>query len=154
MFCGLAQAATSGPLGLGVIFGNPTALTGKYLVGNGRAYDFGLAFSFSDYILVYGDYLVPFTKGFGSRDKFVSQLIPYYGVGGIAVTTTKDRTNDDRILGKKSGSFGLGLRIPLGIEWRPSDPAFGFFLEIVPGISIAPETSAMFQGGVGLRYFF
>lgn len=149
-----AYGASSGPLGLGIILGNPTALTGKYLLGSGRAFDFGVAFSFSDYILLYGDYLIPFKKGFGSRDKFVSQLIPYYGVGAIVVSTTKDRSNDDRVFGKKSGAFGLGVRIPFGIEWRPLDPEFGFFIELVPGISVAPETSSMFQGGVGLRYFF
>ncbi len=151
---GNAVGKSSGPLGLGIVFGNPTALTGKYVVSNVLAYDFGLAFSFSDYILIYGDHLVSIPAGFGNKTKFISQLTPYYGIGGILVSTTTDRSKVDRILGKKSGSVGLGLRIPLGVEWRPIQPDFAFFAEIVPGISIVPETSAMFQGGLGLRYFF
>lgn len=153
-FCQVGHSASSGDLGLGIILGAPTALTGKYLAGNNLAYDFGLAFSFDDYVLIYGDRLVPVPGGFGRKTKFASQITPYYGIGGVIVVTNKDRSSNDRILGKKSGSFGLGLRIPLGIEWRPSQPDFAFFLEIVPGISVIPETSAMFQGGIGLRYFF
>ncbi len=151
-----AQANTrkSGPLGLGVIFGNPTALTGKYNSSSNLAYDFGLAFSMSDYFLAYGDYLVLKPNGFGNRSKFISQLIPYYGIGGVIAITNKERTSDDRVLSKRSGSLGVGLRIPFGVEWRPIDPEFGFFFEVVPGISLVPETTAMFQGGLGLRYYF
>ena len=140
--------------GLGVLLGAPTAITGKYWLNNEVAIDGGLAFSFSDYVLIYADYLIHYPRPFNLTEKFFTELSFYVGAGGNLVTTTNERTTTDNYLGKKSGSLGLGVRIPFGLEWMPAQPSLGFFAEIVPGISVVPATSVLVQGGFGVRYYF
>ncbi len=149
-----AQARTNGIFGLGVVVGGPTAITGKYWLSREAAIDGGLAFSFSDYVLLYGDYLIHYPRPFKNSDPFFSNIDFYMGVGANLVMTTNDRSNNDNYLGKKSGSVGLGVRVPFGLEWQPADPPIGVFVEIVPGISVIPATAVVVQGGLGIRYYF
>ena len=149
-----AAAKENGRFGLGVVVGGPTAMTGKYWLSREAAIDGGLAFSYSDYVLVYGDYLKHYPRPFKNSDPFFSNIDFYMGVGANLVVTTNDRYNNDNYLGKKSGSVGLGVRVPFGLEWQPADPPIGVFLEIVPGISVIPSTSVVVQGGLGIRYYF
>ncbi len=140
--------------GLGILLGSPTAITGKYWLDNQAAIDGGLAFSFSNYVLVYADYLFHYPRPFNHAGEFFSELSFYLGAGGNLVITTSDRSSSDAYLGKKSGSVGLGVRAPFGLEWMPTKPTLGFFAEIVPGISVVPSTSVLVQGGFGARYYF
>lgn len=149
--------AAGGNFGLGIILGEPTGFTGKVYVSPKNAFDFGMAWSFGDYFALYGDYLWQFPGGFGHSSRFVSQLSPYVGVGLVlAFANGKDwwRDGKNRFFGTSRDSFGIGVRIPLGIEWRPSDPPLGVFLELAPGIAMVPSTSAFFMGGIGVRYYF
>lgn len=154
-FSAPAPATAGGhPFGIGIILGAPSALTAKHWIDQRSAIDGGLAFSLNEYFLFYSDYLHHFPGLFKSKDRFVSELAPYFGVGGLIAFTTSGRSRDDRYLGRSTGSLGLGVRIPLGIEWRPSDPHLGVFLELAPGLSVIPETLGLFQGGIGIRYYF
>lgn len=146
--------SNSGPFGLGVIFGIPTALSAKYWVDQKYAADFGFSYASNDYALFFTDYLIHFPGAFGSKQKFISQLTPYFGVGGLLAFANTDRRDDDRFLGKKNGSVGLGVRVPLGVEWQPNQPTLGVFVEFVPGISVIPQTTSIFQAGIGIRYYF
>jgi hypothetical protein len=148
-----SQQSVANPLGLGVQFGDPTALSGKYWATGNQAYDFGIAFALSSYVLGYGDYLYHY-HGFFHGNKFANELSPYLGVGGIFAFTTKHRSNKHGYLGERSGSLGAGIRIPFGIEWKPGRANLGVSIEIVPGIAVIPETSGFFQGGIGIRYYF
>ena len=140
--------------GLGILLGSPTAITGKYWLDSQAAIDGGLAFSFSDYVLIYADYLFHYPRPFNQAGEFFSELSFYLGAGGNLVVTTNERNTADNYLGKKSGSVGLGVRIPFGLEWMPAKPTLGLFAEIVPGISVVPSTSVLVQGGFGARYYF
>ncbi len=144
------QFSLAGNLGLGLILGSPTAFTGKFYRTNTIAYDFGIAFSLSDYLLVYSDYLIHVPNGVFKNPR----LTPYYGIGGIVVSTRTSRSSNDKILGKDSGSLGAGVRVPFGVDWRPATPPLAFFAEIVPGLAVIPETGVLVEGGIGLRYFF
>ncbi len=139
---------------VGFILGNPTAITGQYKISNIKSYQGGLAFSYDDSVLIYGDYLLHHPGLIKTTEPFINSLVPYIGIGIAAVVTNKDRRDDDGYFGKDDGSFGMGVRIPLGIEWFNKDPSFSVYFEIVPGISVFPETSAEFMGGLGLRYHF
>jgi hypothetical protein len=150
----LNVATASSNVGAGIILGSPTGLTAKTWKDNHVAYDAGLAFSVSDYILVYGDYLFHYPGSIKQGNVFISELIPYIGFGGVFVITNRDRANNDKFYGKKSGSFGAGIRVPLGLEWKPGKPPLGVFGEIVPGISVAPATDILIMGGIGIRYYF
>ncbi|MGE0633535.1 MAG: BAPKO_0422 family outer member beta-barrel protein [Pseudobdellovibrionaceae bacterium] len=138
----------------GFFVGDPTSLTFKFWQNSEIAYDGGIAFAVSDYFLFYGDYLIHYPRMIAKTNKLFSKTEFYFGVGGVAAVTTKDRSRKDRVYGKKSGSFGMGVRVPIGIEWRPTEPPIGVYIEIAPGISIFPSTDAFAQGGVGIRYYF
>jgi hypothetical protein len=151
-----SPAGEGGPFGLGVILGDPTGFTGKYMMSADRGVDFGLAFSFGDYTLLYADYLFHFPGAFGHSSTFASELTPYVGVGGLIAFSTDDRYSRNRheFFSDSHSSVGAGVRIPFGIEWRGPQVPIGVFVELAPGISIAPQTSGFLEGGVGARFYF
>lgn len=146
-----AESAVSGPFGLGVILGEPTGVTVKYDADANTAFDAGLSFRFDRYVMLYGDWHYKFAGAFGSRN-FLNQLTPYVGAGAVVLfLNDRDyRYFDDDL----DGDFALGLRIPIGIEWRTPKVPLGVFAEVVPGLAVIPGTDAFIQGGVGVRYFF
>ncbi len=155
---GLSTAATAntpGPFGLGIVIGEPTGLSAKLWLDQKHALDFGLSFSFNDYFLIFSDYLFHFPGAFGRSSAFVTELTPYVGIGGVLAFANDRRLDRDRhFFGRERDTLGLGVRVPLGIEWIPSKAPLGVFLELVPGIALAPATDAFFEGGLGIRYYF
>lgn len=155
-----AMAATgdgSHKTGIGLILGEPTGLTAKFWLGSRDAIDVGLAYSYSDYLLLYADYLFHFHGAFGSSSQFAKDLTPYVGIGGelLFVTNSGSRSSrHDRYFRDNSDSLGVALRIPLGIEWMIHSVPLGVFAELVPGMGIAPGTYGFIQGGVGARFYF
>ncbi len=135
------------PLGLGVIFGEPTGLTLKYWTHSNQALSFGVAYSFGNSVTFIGDYLWHFLNAFssGRRNSVASEFTPYLGVGGVIFF------KDER---RYSRSTNLGIRIPLGIEFRPVHPPIGVYLELVPAVAVAPSVYGFVQGGIGIRYYF
>lgn len=141
--------------GLGIVIGEPTGLSGKLWLNRDRAIDFGLSFSFSDYVLIFSDYLFHYPGALGRSSTFTTQLTPYVGIGGVlAYANERNYYKDRHFFGTRRDSLGLGLRVPLGIEWVPGRPPLGVFVELVPGISLIPSTSGIFEGGIGIRYYF
>ena len=142
-------------LGLGIILGEPTGFTGKYWMKSDEATDFGLTYSFNSFLLIYGDYLWHFHNAFANTDLEGASLSPYVGGGLTLFVSTDDNRKDGKLFTDDSTSdVGLGIRVPLGIEWRPVRPPIGVFAEIVPGMGFIPDIFLFFQGGVGIRYFF
>jgi len=140
--------------GVGFILGNPTAITGQMVHSQEKSYQAGLSFSYDDSFLIFADRLFHFPGTIKTSEQFINDLIPYIGIGGALAVTTKDRRRKDGYFDKDEGSVGVGVRVPFGIAWKNSDPNLSVYFEIVPGISIFPETSAEFMGGLGFRYFF
>ncbi|MBC7384695.1 MAG: hypothetical protein H7301_00855 [Cryobacterium sp.] len=141
--------------GAGIVIGEPTALSAKLWLAPDKAVDFGLAFSFDEYALVYSDYLLHYPGSLGHSTAFISELSPYFGVGLVlAFANDKHYDRDRRFFGRGHDSLGAGVRVPLGIEWIPARTPLGVFVELVPGISIVPETSGLLEGGIGIRYYF
>lgn len=153
-----ALASTGGPFGLGIVLGDPTALTAKYDVDQTNAYDFGLAFNVSKWFLVYGDWQYKFAGAFSrSGAAGLSQLTPYLGIGPVLVVSNSSDidTRSYRYFDSGSSSrIALGIRIPLGIDWRPANAPIGVFIEIAPGLTVIPGTYGFVQGGLGIRFFF
>lgn len=149
------SADSSHPFGLGVILGEPSGISGKYWLDNRAAIDGALAFSFDNYFMLYSDYLYHFPGAFGHSNEFVSRLTPYIGIGVMLLVETEDTGAKGRTYFQSNqGSAGLGVRIPLGMEWRPADPHLGVFAELAPGLGIVPATFGFLQGGIGIRYYF
>jgi hypothetical protein len=139
-----AEGAVSRTKGFGLILGEPTGLTAKFWNSPDRAIDGGLAFSFDRFVFLYADYLFHFKSYSGIR--------PYAGIGGGFLIASGSKKG--KYFEEQDGSFGLGIRIPIGAEWFIPEAPFGIFAEIVPGIGLVPSTYGFFQGGIGARFYF
>lgn len=151
-----AQPAPGRDFGLGIALGSPTAITGKVWMTNSEAFDFGLAYSSRDYVLVYGDYLLHATNLFGSSSELSNRLTSYIGIGLGVYSWDRNYYYEDRPAGwrRKEGDVGVYARIPLGLEWTPRSPSLGVFVELVPGISVIPSIDAIINAAIGIRYYF
>ena len=153
----VADSHTSGQdtTGLGVIFGEPTGFTGKFWLQPDRAIDAGVAFSFSNFVDLYGDYLFHFPGAFGRQPDFSRSFMPYVGVGGeLFVSENTNHTNGMYYTSSSGSAAGFGIRIPVGLECVLRSAPIGIFAELVPGVGIVPSTFGFLQGGVGARYYF
>ncbi len=150
-----ADSPGDGRLGAGVVIGSPTALTGKYWTASDQAIDFGISFSSYRWTMLYGDYHWYWPEIFGHKNRFVSQLSLYVGVGG-GLTFWSERRDCSKWVCERTGESGTAIfaRVPVGVEWYPTKPPLGVFVEIVPSFTILPGTSGFFDVGVGIRYYF
>ena len=99
----------------------------------------GVAYSFSDYVSVHGDFLISIANPLASNPSpFLRALRPYVGLGARLVNSRE--------------SDALNARVPIGAEWRSIESPLGTYLEIVPGLHVIPETSLALQGAIGVRY--
>ncbi|MDR3608385.1 MAG: hypothetical protein P4M08_13530 [Oligoflexia bacterium] len=142
-----------GPLGLGIVLGEPTGFTAKYWTHSTEAFDLGIAYSFNDFFTLYGDYLWHFPEWFSKTSIRGKGLEPYLGVGGVLWVDTESGRHESTYF-TDHGSAGIGVRVPIGIEWLPGKPPIGVFAEIVPGVGLIPAVFAFLQGGVGARFYF
>ena len=125
--------------GLGVIFGQPTGLSGKWWLSPAdNAVDFAAAWSFGDggYFTGHATYLWHFPRAINSTERFV----PYAGVGAR--------------LGAKKSDAVVGVRIAGGIDWWMRGVPIDIFAELAPVLNLIPSTSFSMTGGIGARYFF
>ncbi len=126
--------------GIGVIAGEPTGITAKYMLDDESAIDAGIGWETSgdNEFHIYGDYLyhmydlikVPHGK-----------LPLYFGVGARFIDRDK---KDDK----------FGVRIPVGIEYLFETVSLGAFLELVPVLELTPDTDFEVEGVIGIRFFF
>jgi hypothetical protein len=135
-----ALAADDRTFGIGVIAGEPTGITGKYMLNDNHAIDGGIGWKTSgdSEFHIYGDYL------FHIYDliKVKKGSLPVYVGGGLRYV---DRD-------KKDNKFGI--RIPVGIEYLFEDVALGAFAELVPVLNLTPDTDFDLEGGIGIRFYF
>jgi uncharacterized protein DUF3996 len=138
MACNISFANTPGNFGLGLILGEPTGLSVKVWQSDYVAYDAALAWSFGEKenVHIHIDYLLHNYKIIRTENSYTPI---YYGIGGRI--QTKDET-------------ALGVRIPVGINFRSRRIPIDIFLEIVPTLNIIPKTDFDLEGGIGARYYF
>jgi len=135
-----ASADETRTFGLGIIAGEPTGLTAKYMLDATSAIDGGVGWKTSgdSEFHIYADYL------FHLRDLIAVKkgALPVYFGGGLRFV---DRD-------KKDNKFGV--RIPVGIEYLFDGIALGAFAELVPVLNLTPDTDFDLEGGIGVRYYF
>ena len=138
LFCNVVFANTPGRIGLGIILGEPTGISFKSWQSDEIAYDAALAWSLGKdgKVHVHVDYLIHNYKLIRTIN---SNTPVYYGIGGRI--KTKDET-------------ALGVRIPLGINFKSRKIPIDVFIEIVPTLNLIPETVFDLEGGIGVRYYF
>jgi hypothetical protein len=129
-----------GPIGLGIILGEPTGLTGKLLFGtHGFQLHLGYGIERRGRFVLIGDYLFHFLQAIPPIQN-AGRLAPYVGVGGR--------------LGVRDDNALLGIRFPLGLAFFLRAAPIEFFVEIALGIGLIPETVAIIDGGIGGRFYF
>lgn len=134
--------ANSGPLGLGLMVGSPTGLTGKYWLNSAKALALGAGFPFSNEVKF--NFHVDYLWHFPLNVQVPGKLPFYLGIGGRirAVEKPKESTTD------------FGIRLPLGFEFIAKRMPFDFFVELTPVIVLAPQGEFSVEGGIGGRFRF
>lgn len=127
--------------GVGLHLGEPTGFTLKGYVSKRFAIDGIVAWSFVDeaFTLI-GD------ATFEILDIPVdSQVItlPFYAGAGVKVGINDK--NDDTV---------VAIRVPVGVAVQWVNTPVEIFLEIAPGVGVAPETNFDLTGGIGARFYF
>ena len=134
----LVAQTSSGDLGLGIIVGEPTGISGKLYLGGNSAMDFGAAWSFGNNssLHLHADYLI---HRFDLIDVDRGRLPLYYGIGGRL---------------RMANDAQVGIRIPIGLSYYFENDPLEIFFEIVPVLDLAPSTGFSGNGGFGIRYYF
>lgn len=127
---------------VGIIIGEPTGLSLKY----NTFPVMGIAWSIENHFHFHADYWI-----LNNTFLDVDNLYYYVGVGGkISLWHQDDKPKDSD---DKEKDLGLGVRIPLGIQYFLIDEV-EFFGEAVPGISLYPATDFDLDLAIGARYNF
>lgn len=129
-----AARGSTGAVGVGVIFPEPTGVSLKVWLGGSTAVDGALAWdlgdSHQDYLRLHADYL----WHAGTR---VPGVKWYYGAGARLATSNKSR---------------LGFRVPVGLSRVFS--RLELFGELAPVLDLVPATKFDIDVGVGIRFLF
>ncbi|HON11242.1 MAG TPA: hypothetical protein PLE24_10280 [Chitinispirillaceae bacterium] len=120
----------------GVILGEPSGLSAKYWFNANNAVSAAAGFSFTDLTV---DISVDYHYHYFWPNIDQGQLPVFFGLGAT--------------LQIADVSF-IGARIPVGVEYLFEGPSLSAFVEIVPELSIFPETRWTMAGGIGLRFVF
>ena len=138
IYSGISFAQSNG-FGLGILLGQPTAITAKYWTSGSTAFDFGAGYSFEKYsrMHLHADYLFHTKNVFNTTEN----ISLYYGPGA-------------RLKIFENAGSRLGIRFDVGIVWIPRNSPVDVFVEIAPLLDIIPETAFSLNGGIGVRYFF
>jgi len=134
------HAADRKKIGIGVILGEPTGITGKFMIDDTNAIDMGAGWETSgdNRLHIYGDYLYHLYD----MIKVPKGLLPlYFGVGARMVFHEDDDNE-------------FGIRFPVGIEYVFEDLPLGAFVEVVPVLDLTPDTEIDLEAGTGIRFFF
>ncbi len=130
--------AQSNGIGVGLIVGEPTGISGKYWTGSTTAFDAGLAWSFVDEnaFQIHADYIFHNMRLITIPD---GKLPFYYGIGARLKTAT---------------DVQLGVRVPLGLAYLFQNAPIDIFIEVVPILDLIPKTDFQISVALGARYFF
>lgn len=129
-----------GQNGLGIVFGDPSGVTFQHKVNAQQFADFYFAYTWDSEWVFMGDYKFRLNGLFNES----TPLVPYAGIG--AFFKIEDKKHHDDV--------ALGVRIPLGAEWRIQNSPIVVFGELVPALRLIKSTDGDFQAGLGARYFF
>ena len=127
-----------GSVGVGVILGEPTGLSGKFWLNEFEAIDAGVAYSFfgESSFSLHADYL------YHDLDMIIDEHeIPvYYGFGFRYRALENDA--------------GFGARGVMGVLWYHPEVPVDIFFEIVPVFELFPATSLNLDIAIGGRFYF
>lgn len=146
--------AAGGPFGLGVIVGNPTGLSLKYILSPTNAVVGAAAWHLDGGLHLHGDYLFIWPDFIPTRK---NPLAGYIGAGARLRTWDDSpchwnhhRCDDD----DDDEEVSLGVRVPFGMAYAFSPHPFEVFAEIVPTLDLVPGTDLDLDLAIGGRFYF
>ncbi len=148
-----ANLVKTDDFGLGVKWGTITGVSGKYWANENQAWETTVAFADSN-TAVGLDYLWNFRGVVSQMDKFdgADSFVPFVGAG--LLSSFGGSASNTRIFNHDTDSFNLAFRIPLGIEYMPTQVRLGIFGEIGLGLGFVPTSYSFATADVGARYYF
>lgn len=146
MLPALANTSAYGPktkrIGAGLYLGDPTGITLKGYLTKNIALDGVAAWSFVDDSFTL---MTDATYDFFDIDFDTDVItVPFYAGGGAQLTFDDGKNNDT----------SATIHIPVGVAVQWVKQPVEIFVELSPGIQIAPETELDLSGGIGARFYF
>jgi hypothetical protein len=135
-------------VGVGVILGLPTGLSAAVRPAGKRLwFDAALAWSIVGNTLdTHADVLVIV---YDARTEDIPDTrFPFWVGVGPRVRIGDDPTDVSPAL------WQVGVRVPVGMSVMHDGFPLEGFLELVPGLSVAPTTNAFFEAAIGARFYF
>lgn len=133
-------AAADGDISVGLGLGQPSGLTGKYVIDDQLSANMLLAFRFGS-ATTGGAMSIRTAVSYNVTEVAIENayFYPYVG-GGVDVMIGND-------------AFGLGAVAPVGFSYYFDDPPIELYAEVVPGVSFTQGTDPFYVGGgIGGRY--
>ena len=132
--------------GAGLYLGEPTGVTVKGYLTEQLAINGVAAWSFTtESLMVIGDA----TFDFFDIDADTSVVnIPFYAGAGAVISIDGNRGS-----GRANGTTA-GVRVPVGVGFQWTRYPIEAFVEVGPGVRLAPNTEFDLTGGVGARFYF
>lgn len=131
-------------VGLGAIVGDPTALDLKLRFDTMQAVQIRAGWSFADpyqdRVVLMTDYTLHFPILY-KQTKNAGLLAPYLGVGGKVGFS------------ERPNPVTVGVRVPLGLSFLVRELPLEVFVEVVPGVHVAPRVDALVDAGIGARVY-
>ncbi len=127
-----------GPLGLGVLLGDPFGISGKYYVFDNQAIVGGVGYGYSeeDGFQTQFDY-VWHPHVIGERENL--KFSWYLGLGAAL------------LIGDDSA---LNMRFPVGFQTALTNQSLDFFIEAVPGLELIDDPDFAIDFAAGTRFYF
>lgn len=134
-------------VGLGVIVGAPTGLSGNFRLSGNHSLDAALAFDLTeeDSIHIHSTYLWRYPNAFAIES---AQFGWYWGIGG------RYKSREDRNPYDDDDEYRFGARGSAGIYHIFKKVSIEVFGEAALVMNILPKTDADLDIGVGGRYYF
>lgn len=128
--------------GIGLIVGDPTALTLKGMLSGQDALQAHAGWRLGDPDGGRVTLIVDYLRHFVVVDPVPSsgEFSPFIGIGGK--------------LGVGDGEEVFGPRLPVGLGYFFGGAPVELSLEVAPGIAVLPETSFMVDAGLAARWYF
>lgn len=171
----LVSIATSAgrSFGVGVVVGEPTALSAKLWTSRTTAFDFGLGWGmgwgYNRYENCWDQYYYDRHRNY-CDDRGYYYNDDRYGYRGVHVHMDYLMHNFDLIRSSQrlplyygpginmnfwnQGGAQVGVRGVLGLAWLPQNAPMDVFLEVAPVVQIVPGTWLDINGGLGARFYF
>ncbi len=146
--------ALANSFGLGIVIGDPTGITAKYIFQKDRAVDGAVSFFGDDELYLHGTYLWLMPKVFDINRYPVSW---YYGLGVRVVSHDHGHHHHGPFGHHHHGHHDdthFGARAPIGLRMNFHDPRIEIFGEISMAMNLIPGMDVDLDFGLGARYFF